>query len=140
MRTPDLVVRFEGAKQTGQGRWVARCPAHGDQRPSLGVRELDDGRTLLHCFAGCHVDSVLGAVGLTVADLFPPREGVRYDACQPRSGIHPMDALHCIGHEARVVLIAGRTIEGGEVLSGADLQRVSLAVRRIGSALDVCHV
>lgn len=140
MTADDLVSRLDGAKRTGEGRWMARCPAHGDKRPSLSIRDAGEGRTLVYCFAGCHVDAVLNAVGLTVADLFPPREGVRYDVRQARSGIHPMDVLHCIAHEARVVLIVGRTIEDGEALSGADLQRVSLATQRIGSALDVCHV
>jgi putative DNA primase/helicase len=40
------------ARPSGRG-WVARCPAHVDRTPSLSIREADDGRLLLHCFAGC---------------------------------------------------------------------------------------
>ena len=40
------------ARRTGRG-WVARCPAHDDRTPSLSIRETDDGRLLLKCFAGC---------------------------------------------------------------------------------------
>jgi hypothetical protein len=39
-----LLDRLQGVKRTGPSRWIARCPAHEDRRPSLAVRELDDGR------------------------------------------------------------------------------------------------
>jgi hypothetical protein len=68
-----LLARLEGVKKTGHGRWIAKCPAHKDRSPSLSVRELDDGRVLLHDHAGCKVEEVLGAVGLTFCDLFPDR-------------------------------------------------------------------
>jgi DNA primase len=35
------------------GSWTACCPAHNDKGPSLAIRETEDGRVLLHCFAGC---------------------------------------------------------------------------------------
>jgi hypothetical protein len=68
-----LLSRLDGVRQTGPDRWIARCPAHDDGRASLSLRELDDGRVLLHDFAGCAVEEVLAAVGLTFDDLFPPR-------------------------------------------------------------------
>ena len=65
MSAADLLLsRLDGVRRTGSGRWIARCPAHDDRRPSLSVRELDDGRTLLHCFSGCSPDAVLDAIGL----------------------------------------------------------------------------
>jgi len=48
----------------------ARCPAHEDRRASLSVGVGDDGRILLHCHAGCALDVVLAASGLTIAELF----------------------------------------------------------------------
>ena len=139
MNAADLLTRLDGVRQSGKGRWIACCPAHADKRPSLSIRELDDGRVLLHCFAGCEVGSIVSMIGLSVVDLFPPRPE-RYESTAAKRGIHPMDALHCVAHEARVVLVAGQTIEAGGALSGADLERLSLATRRIGAALGVCHV
>lgn len=75
MTVEALVSRLEGMKRTGPGRWVAKCPAHEDKRPSLSIRELDDGRILAHCFAGCAVDDVLAAIGLDFEALFPERLG-----------------------------------------------------------------
>lgn len=59
------------ARETGTGRWQARCPAHSDNSPSLSIREGRDGRILLHCFAGCGVTAILEGVGLRLPDLFP---------------------------------------------------------------------
>jgi len=63
-----LLGRLEGVRRTGANSWVARCPAHDDRDPSLSV-SVKDGRVLVHCFAGCTPDEVLGAVGLTWKDL-----------------------------------------------------------------------
>jgi hypothetical protein len=68
-----LISRLEKAKRTGAGTWLACCPAHEDKSPSLSIRELDDGRVLVHCFAGCGVDEILGAVGMDFDALFPEK-------------------------------------------------------------------
>ena len=59
------------------GRWsgtkgMARCPAHDDRTPSLGVT-LGRHAILFHCFAGCDQASVIEAFrreGTTPASLF----------------------------------------------------------------------
>ena len=35
-----------------KGSWTASCPAHADKSPSLAIRQVEDGRILLHCFGG----------------------------------------------------------------------------------------
>lgn len=59
MSAGALLARLDAVKPTGPGRWLARCPAHEDRSPSLSIRELDDGRTFVHCFAGCYALEVL---------------------------------------------------------------------------------
>lgn len=56
-----------GFHPTSGGDW--RCPAHDDSNASLSVNRNDKG-VLLHCHAGCPVDDVLAAVGLSKTDLF----------------------------------------------------------------------
>jgi len=64
--------------------YVALCPAHDDNRASLSIGEGNDGRVLLHCFAGCHVADIVAATGLEMRDLFPrtrnrsPRRGGKH--------------------------------------------------------------
>jgi len=66
----DILSRLERVKG-GHGQWTALCPAHNDKHNSLSVATGQDGRILLHCHAGCSVDSIAGALGLSVKDLFP---------------------------------------------------------------------
>lgn len=73
-RPLDLVLdRLRGVKENGQG-WKACCPVHDDHTPSLHVRLGEDGRVLIHCKAGCAIDAITAKLGLTMADLFPPKE------------------------------------------------------------------
>lgn len=53
----------------GQRHMKAQCPAHSDNEPSLGIDHRND-RTLLRCYAGCQVDDIIAALGLTLSDLF----------------------------------------------------------------------
>jgi hypothetical protein len=65
----NVLSRLYGARKQGDG-WVALCPAHDDKVQSLSVTVGDDGRVLVHCHAGCDVNAIVGALGLTTADLF----------------------------------------------------------------------
>lgn len=68
-----LLSRLDKVRGRGPGQHSSRCPAHDDKGPSLSIKELPDGRVLVRCFAGCETEDVLASVGLTFADLFPPR-------------------------------------------------------------------
>lgn len=69
-----VLAKLEGVRHTGPEQWEARCPAHEDRSPSLSVGIGDDGRALLCCQAGCQLDAITAAIGMTIADLYPPRE------------------------------------------------------------------
>ena len=46
------------------------CPAHNDRSsPSLSLR-AENGKLLLHCFAGCHPEDIVSKIGLGMKDLF----------------------------------------------------------------------
>ena len=68
-----LVDSLEKVHNKGHGEYIACCPSHDDKSPSLTVKELPDGRILIHCFAGCSPLDIVNAVGLTMGDLFPEK-------------------------------------------------------------------
>lgn len=73
----ELVLsRLHDVKRRASGA-MAICPAHADEVGSLKVDESDDGCALLNCYAGCKVDGIVAAIGLTLSDLFP-RAGTTY--------------------------------------------------------------
>jgi hypothetical protein len=64
----DLLPRLDGVKPRG-ARWSARCPAHHDRSPSLQVSEGDKG-LLLKCWAGCSLQQICTALGISTKELF----------------------------------------------------------------------
>jgi len=72
MTAAEIAERLNGSK-VGAG-WSAKCPAHEDRNASLSISEGRDGRTLLHCHAGCTVEAVVSAAGLTMRDLAPVQD------------------------------------------------------------------
>jgi len=65
----EFLSRLDSVKSRGQGRWSAKCPAHGDESPSLSIAEGDKG-ILLRCFAGCGLWDILKSLSLEAKDLF----------------------------------------------------------------------
>lgn len=72
MRPVDLVLERLGNHEQRNGYFMVPCPAHEDPEPSLSIKEGDDGRALLHCFAGCSPPEIVAAMDLEMSDLFPP--------------------------------------------------------------------
>lgn len=139
MGLDDLLSRLDKVKPgNAAGRWNARCPAHEDRSPSLTIRFEDDGRILLHCFAGCSALDVVHAVGLEFADLFPERLTKTFLPRIPRP-FSEMDALKCLVAESAIVAIASSDIALGKPLSVEDSDRVVKAAGRIASALEVVY-
>ncbi len=131
-----LIACLDSVKQTGNGRWIARCPAHDDKRPSLTIKETNDGTILLKCWAGCCAGDVVAAVGLSLGDLFPTplpnrgplRKGERWA---------PADVWICLSFEAAIAAQAAADIATGLELSPEDVRRVAQAALRLDDAAAV---
>jgi len=132
MSAATLLDRLRGIRTTGPGRWLACCPAHEDRSPSLSIREMDDGRVLIHDFAGCDAESVLTAVGLEFRDLHPASDGATHRARPIGSRIPAADALAAIDHEAHVVAVIASDIHAHREIDGPTWSRLALAAHRIG--------
>lgn len=134
MTVERFLSQLEKVKRTGNGRWVACCPAHEDRSPSLSIKECDDGTVLMHCFGGCDAHSVLGALGMAFDDLYPAKEGLERKA--ERRPFPAADVLKAISFEVLVVANSAIKIRNGEVLTQADDDRLMLAVNRIQSSIN----
>jgi DNA-binding transcriptional ArsR family regulator len=74
-------------------QWRALCPAHDDQHPSLTFTERN-GRILVNCFAGCTVDAICGALGITLRDLRTDHDLERRITFEVRDPNGTLVALH----------------------------------------------
>lgn len=135
-----LLARLERVKTTGPGRWNARCPAHNDKSPSLAIRELGDGRVLLHCFTGCSTADVLAAVGLEFADLYPAHSWAIGHANPERRPFPAADVLRALNFETLVVAAAAGALLEGKPFSDDDRTRLTLAMERIETAVSLSGV
>lgn len=132
-----LLSRLDRVKRTGPSTWVASCPTREDKRPSMAIRELDDGRVLIHDFGGDSPAEILAAIGLTFSDLYPPRPAdPAYIGKPERRPFPAADILRAVGFEATIVALAGAAIIAGESFSQFDKDRLMVAVGRINAALD----
>lgn len=128
-----LLARLDRVRRTGHGRWTANCPAHDSKsKSSLSIRELDDGRVLVHCFAGCEVHRVVEAVGLDIGDLFPKQPAARGGGERPeRRPFLPADVFEVARLEVGVVCVIASDMTLKRHVSQADFERLAEAVSRL---------
>ncbi len=136
MNIDVLLSHFDGVKEAGRGKYVARCSAHDDRKPSLAISEGDNGRLLLHCWAGCETETVLSAVGLTFSDVMPERIGSDHAYKPVQKRFDAGQVLRVLRSEAILVAIAAENIAEGIKLSDEDRDRVFNASCRIQAAAD----
>ena len=109
----------------------------------MSIRETEDGRVLVHCFGGCDIQSVLGAVGMDMSDLFPERVE-RSDYSQPLKSLKPAfyasDLLRIASFECLVVMIAAYDMRRGKKLSENDMERLQTAQQRIEEVIQYANV
>ena len=84
MTVKALLDRLDGVRSLGAGRWKACCAVHADISPSLSIREAN-GKLLLHCFAGCTPEEIVGALGKSLKDLFTDSPTPRGQQLTPKS-------------------------------------------------------
>ncbi len=135
MSIDTFLSRLSSIKRTGIGRYLACCPAHPDKHPSLNVRELDDGRILVKCFAGCSVEEVLDAVGLEFDALFPER-AIGDHIPREHRPFNSSDVLAALNFEINVAsIILDRMVNDKDITAG-DWLRFKTAADRIRSAKE----
>jgi MarR family len=84
----EVLSRLDVVSRNGE-KAMCFCPAHDDHHnPSLSLK-AENGRLLLHCFAGCQPEDIVSKLGLGMKDLFsegggglliPPRTPARLHA------------------------------------------------------------
>ena len=134
-----LLQRLDAAQKAGNG-WRARCPACGGRSRKLSVTEAG-GKVLVHCFGGCEAADVIAAVGLTWADLYPPRfwprspeERREISRAIRQSGWAA--ALEVLALEAAIVRIAASQVLQDKPLDWNDYCRLVKAEEKIGNAAN----
>jgi hypothetical protein len=135
MTAEVLLSKLDKVRKTGPDSWVACCPAHQDKSPSMTVKDLPDGRVLIHCFAECATAEILGAVGLGFDALFPPKPlGERVPPV--RKPYPAADALELLAHESLVVLMIAADMQDGKPIDRARLVKAAARIQKVRDAAN----
>jgi hypothetical protein len=97
----DVLDRLKVASRNGE-KAMCFCPAHDDRNsPSLSLK-VENGKLLLHCFAGCRLEDIISEIGLEMKDHFA--EGGGGSSIPPNTPAHLHardDNLHSNGQNGR---------------------------------------
>ena len=137
MSADKLLSCLQRVKRTGPRKWIASSPTREDKHPSLAITEKDDGSVLLHDFGGDSVEAILGAVGLSFADLYPDKPG---EFRKPtRRPFNASDVLSLVAFESAVAVLVISDVVKHEGATEQDLDRLLVAAQRLGNAAEVCN-
>ena len=142
MNPVDLVLDRLGGyrlRPNGTDRWRACCPAHSGSNPSaLSVGVGREGQVLLRCWSGCEVDAVVGALGLELEDLFPPRDS---GAGKPprRRLISAGQALELLDAEMLLAIVCSSDLAEGRALDKLTLAGLLQGAARVALLRQEAH-
>jgi hypothetical protein len=117
-----FVDQLERVVSRGHNSWLACCPSHDDKSPSLSIKQLEDGRVLIHCHAGCSAQEVVESVGFNMNHLFP-------DETEHFKPLYQKKAQMTVDHW--VIEIAKDHREQGKRLTKQDQAREIEAFKRL---------
>jgi hypothetical protein len=91
---------------------------------------------LIHCFAGCDIQNILSAVGLTLDDIIPER----IDMLKPTGkAFNPYAILKSMKDDALFVYMCASHIEKGEQLEETDKEKLLKTVQKLREAYDYAN-
>lgn len=93
---------------------------------------MPEGKLLVICRAGCSVQEILEATGLTWSALFEEQETRYFDSA--KKAFPAAEVLQALADESMIVAVAACNIGQGVELSVDDKQRLLLAYERIAAA------
>ena len=134
-----VLANAELVTQTKPGQWRCKCPSHQaekSKRKSLSVSETEIGSVLIHCFAGCDVDEVVAAWGLSLSDLFPKDEYIEKGKCSKKpKGKDPRKLIEGVQFVATIVELGASKLLQGEILDDDDLYTLKDAAQDLREML-----
>ncbi len=134
-----LLPRLDRVTDLGRRRYRASCPTslhpHGDRSQGLFVTEKDDDTLLIKCFAGCDAHSIVSAVSLELADLFPRTGNENRKPIKPQWS--PREVLNVARDELYVVICGFERQFRGDELTNEDIERLRTSMYRLRGVLEV---
>lgn len=135
MHIDDFLIRLNRVRRLSDSQYKASCPTamhtHGDRSAGLRIKVAEDGRILVYCYSGCHVELVTQALGLTLSDLYPQPER-RLGAIATRNPRYlSRNNLIALRYDAVIASLALDYVVQGRELFADDIETMSASSRRL---------
>lgn len=132
----NFLSRLDKVKRVGQSAYIACCPAHADKNPSMTIREVENGMILAHCFAGCSIDQIAGAVSMELYELMPDKapDETRKARSIPFA---PSDVMACCKTDACLLYVVMCDLSKGIELTREQIRNAKKAAGRIYAAAQM---
>lgn len=129
----NFLSRLKKVRKTAGNTYIACCPAHQDKSPSMTIREIEQDHILIHCFAGCSVESILDTVGMNFDDVFPNR--VKEDG-RKKSEIpfNARDVLAALSNDASLIYMFIADLRKNKATTPEQIENAYKAVLRVYGA------
>lgn len=131
----NFLSRLNRVQQLSNGQWRASCPTalhkHGDRSAGLRIKEADDGRTLIYCHAGCHVEIITAALGLALSDLFAEPERRPGSAVARTPSYMSRDIATVLAYDAITASIALDHVQQGCEFTADDMAHMEASAGRL---------
>jgi hypothetical protein len=132
-----LLASLDDPRPNGRSRWRCACPVCGGRnRSTLSVGIGDTGAVLIKCWKdGCSPEQIAHAVGLSLDDLFPPRD--RYSApAKRRRLITAAQALEVLELEITLAMVCASDMAQGWLLDEPTRERLLQGAARVALLRD----
>lgn len=135
----NLINRLQKVKRKSRDSWIACCPAHQDKSPSMTIREVEEGKLLIHCFAGCSIEEITSSIGITLSDLMPERapDALRKPMAVP---FNARDVLECIQSDATLLCVFISDVTQAKPITPQEAANAYKAAARIVAATRMAGV
>lgn len=132
----EIISRLSKVKRTGNGKYIACCPAHNDNNPSLVLTQKPDGVVLMFCHScGARGVAICEALNIDPSTLFPPSDNPRYQKAA-RSGFSAWQLLHALRTDLIRLLIIANDLKKIGALSDDDRQFIAEVVLRLNDGIS----
>lgn len=131
----NFLGKLQKVKKRGPGQWMACCPVHQENTPSLAIKD-DNGTILIHCF-GCGAGGIeiCGALGVEASELFPPKDNYDPQVKQTRKYFPADQILSALETETTVIYMIAKDMLTNSI-NRETFDRLALAVKRVQIAKE----
>ncbi len=128
----EILARFSKVYKSGEGEYQCLCPSHNDRTASLGLKFKED-KMILNCFAGCSMEDIIGAVGLSWADVMPNNVDTEY---KPEKRFNPYSVLKATRQDLLFIAVCAGHVASGKELDKEDSEKLFNITGRLRDVYD----